>query len=395
MDLPPIEKRFTAIYENAPTGIFETTAKGDLLSVNPACARLFGYDSADAMLTALHNEGLHRLLVEPEILDRIFRELRDGSETVDVTTDYRRCGGAVFTGLLRLVPAFSDKKSAVLHATGFLEDITREKQQEAEERFRREQLIQTDKLASLGILVSGLAHEINNPNHMILTAASTLSGMIYDIEKAIDNHVQTHGGFKVGRMDWADAGPWLPQLTSSIREGAERIRYIVNELREFASQDTETETAAVNLNAVVESAITLMSNIIRKSTNHFHTDYSPDPPLVRANYRRLEQVIVNLLQNACEALTAPGQKITVTTRLDKETQRIVLRIRDEGCGIGPEALARLGAPFFTTKRSRGRAGLGLAIACSILEEYHAAIHVDSEPGEGTAIAIHFPPAQSP
>ncbi|RPJ18495.1 MAG: GHKL domain-containing protein [Desulfobacteraceae bacterium] len=182
----------------------------------------------------------------------------------------------------------------------------------------------------------------------------------------------------------------IPKLFSGILEGSERIRQIVADLKDYVRPDTSDLTQSVNLNSVIHSALSLLSNMVRKSTDRFSLDLEKDLPSVKGNFQRLEQVVINLVQNACQALPDRKKAIRVSTRWDEVNGSVVLQVQDEGVGIPPENLTRITDPFFSTRHDSGGVGLGLAISSRIIKEQGGTLNFASEPGIGTKAEVFLP-----
>ena len=146
----------------------------------------------------------------------------------------------------------------------------------------------------------------------------------------------------------------------------------------------------IDLNHSVEKAVGLLANLIKKSTRNFHTHLASPLPLIRGNAQRIEQVIINLLVNACQALTRHDQEITVTTGHWDHEDQVYVEISDQGAGIPAEVLGQIKDPFFTTKREEGGTGLGLAISDKIVQDHGGRMEFESEPGRGTTVRIILP-----
>jgi len=179
-------------------------------------------------------------------------------------------------------------------------------------------------------------------------------------------------------------------MLASVDADARRVRDIVADLKDFAREKPPEMNDRVDVNEVVKKAIGLASNLIRKSTKRFTADYAPDVPAFKGNAQRVEQVVINLVVNACQALTVDDQKVAVTTHWDRETDRVVITVRDDGAGIPPEVVQRLTDPFFTTKRDDGGTGLGLAISDKIVQDHGGSLTFDSTPREGTTVRVTVP-----
>jgi polar amino acid transport system substrate-binding protein len=144
----------------------------------------------------------------------------------------------------------------------------------------------------------------------------------------------------------------------------------------------------VDLNSVINSALSLLSNMVKKSTDRFSLAADQKLPLVKGNFQRLEQVLINLIQNACQAL--PNRKRGITVSTCRDGGHVVLSVEDEGIGITPETLPRIMDPFFSTKHDSGGVGLGLAISSTIVKQHGGEMRFISEPGKGTRAEVILP-----
>ena len=269
--------------------------------------------------------------------------------------------------------------------------VTREKKR-AEEKtlLKQEQLFQAAKMVSLGTLVSGVAHEINNPITSVMLNAPNLTRMWEAMLPILDRHHAQHGDFRVGATVYSRVRDRVPQMLSSISDDARRVRDIVADLKDFARDNPSEMRDDVDLNNVVNKAIGLTANLIKKSTKHFSLVCHPDLPTLLGNAQRIEQVIINLVVNACQALPDAGRSVTVTTGYEAEKKQIILSVKDQGEGIDANALKRLTDPFFTTKREQGGTGLGLAISDRIVRDHSGSMVFESTPGKGTTVRVTFP-----
>ena len=283
-----------------------------------------------------------------------------------------------------------DENNRAVRMTGTHLDISGRIAAEEEARRRQEQLRQADKMISLGILVSGIAHEINNPNHFIMSHVAPLMKVWQSISPILSEYHLANGDFAVAGMNYTEAQANVPAMLEAIQEGSVRIKTIVDELRDYAREQPISGIESVQINRVIRSAVTLLSNMIKRSTNCFDVEYGEEIPKLRGNYQRLEQVTINLIQNACESLTHPDQRVHVKTGYLTESHEVIIEIRDEGTGIPETALSHITDPFFTTKRDSGGTGLGLSISSNIVHEHCGVIAFRSEPGHGTTATVRLP-----
>lgn len=253
----------------------------------------------------------------------------------------------------------------------------------------QDKLIQADKMASLGILVSGVAHEINNPTALVLLNAPILREAFSDALVVLEDHYCRNGDFPLGGLPYSRMRGEIPKLVDEVQDGARRIRRIVEDLKDFSRRDDATVSTLFELNPVVEAALRLVEPMIRKRTDDVTLALAPALPRVCGSPQRLEQVVINLVLNACQALPESAGAIAVATRHDAATGEILLEVCDNGVGIPSEHLPHLTDPFFTTKRESGGTGLGLSICAGIVEKHGGTLTFASRPGE-TVVTVRLP-----
>lgn len=269
--------------------------------------------------------------------------------------------------------------------------VTREKKMAEEaSQLKQEQLFQAAKMVSLGTLVSGVAHEINNPITSVILNAPNLGIMWSAMLPILDGHCKEHGDFQVGATAYSKIRDRIPQLLSGIADDARRVRDIVTDLKDFARDNPSEMRDQVDLNEVVDKAVGLTTNLIKKSTRRFQLNGNPRLPAFLGNAQRVEQVVINLIVNACQALPAPDRSVSVTTDFDLLRRQIVLTVVDEGEGIDEKAMKQITDPFFTTRREKGGTGLGLAISHRIVRDHGGTLHFTSAPDKGTTVHVIFP-----
>ncbi len=253
-------------------------------------------------------------------------------------------------------------------------------QLETRVRELEQRLVHADKLACIGQMSAGIAHEVNNPVAYVLANLTSLSDLLDDLASA---HLD-----EAGKQALSGAREILSDCTG----GMERIRRVVSDLKVFSRAEYD-HVEQVDLNGIVESACQLAANEVRHRAR-LVVDVG-DVPRVLGDASKLTQVIVNLLINAAQAIEsgdASNHRITVETRL--EAGDVVLRVRDTGCGISAELLPRIFEPFVTTKpRDRGT-GLGLWLVHEIVRLHEGSISVDSVLGQGTTFEVRMPAGRS-
>ncbi|MFT4609710.1 MAG: two-component system NtrC family sensor kinase [Cellvibrionaceae bacterium] len=252
------------------------------------------------------------------------------------------------------------------------------------------QLIQADKMASLGVLVTGVAHEINNPTGTLLLNLPLLKDAWRDSNIILEKHYQEFGDFSMAGLKYSRLKDELPIILDEMTGGATRIKHIVEDLKDFARHDDLDSDVPLNINDVVATAIRLVGTKIRKSTHNFSVSYENGLPDICVNAQRIEQIIINLILNACQALTNVNQQVSVITSYAKQDKKIMISIIDEGSGIDESNVKRLTDPFFTTKRAHGGTGLGLSISSTIASAYGGKLIFNSQKDIGTEVTLELP-----
>ncbi len=271
-----------------------------------------------------------------------------------------------------------------------LRDITERKASEEKDRQALQRLTQADKLTTLGVLLAEMAHEIVSPNQTIASNAALLARACPDLVTVLEQYRLANGGFLIGGLDDLEFRQVFPRLLEDLQSCAKRIEGIIQNLRSFAREDPFPVLRRLGLNEVVRSAVELLARHLRQATERFALELAPDLPEITGNAPRLEQVVVNLILNACQALPDRSRSVAVRTAATADRRQALLEVSDQGVGIPPEHLNRLQEPFFTTRRAAGGTGLGLFIVKTIVAEHGGRLDFSSPPGKGTRVTVSLP-----
>ncbi len=263
-------------------------------------------------------------------------------------------------------------------------------QQIEERKLAEETAVRNARLASLGTLAAGVAHEINNPNNAINFAAATITRLWGDFITHLNEFRQANGDFAVCGLEADEAMQTMSDLVAELGKNSQRIAAIITNLKHMARGDMENLDQDVDVNAALTSAVEILRNTIKKHTDGFSMELMEEPPIIKGNVQQLEQVFINLIQNALESLPRRDGKVTVSTRQAENHNGVCVIVRDEGVGINAEQLDLITKPFFTTKGDSGGTGLGLSIAKTILNNHRCALEFTSTPGEGTVATVCLP-----
>jgi PAS domain S-box-containing protein len=362
------EDRLTqALLQSATEGIILVDASGRITLVNRAAERMFGYAR-----TELLGQTLEVLLPERTRAGHVghrtgyFAGPRVRPMGIGIDLAGRRRDGTEFPVEISL--SYVDTADGML-AMAFITDITERKRAEAELRQQRETLYQSEKMAALGTLSAGIAHEMNNPLGIITTRIEVM------LLEAEGQHLP----------------PQVVEDLQVLHRASQRVARIAASLRSFARQ-SPGERGAVDLNAVVEETLLLMQKPLAADNIRIFTTLAGGLPPVHGDANALHQVLMNLLTNAREAMTGGGEIHVETALMAERPGWIRLTVADTGPGIPPETMSRIFDPFFTTKR--GGTGLGLSVTYGIIEDHGGRVEVQSPPGGGTTFTLGFPAMSS-
>ncbi len=266
-------------------------------------------------------------------------------------------------------------------------DIGEKKLLEAETEKHQKQIQQAGKLASLGLLVAGVAHEINNPNAFISVNIPYIRQYFYEIFPILDEYYTKHPGFKIGKVPYDIFKDDVSDLLNDLREGTDRINRIVNDLKDFAKVDLEIKYEECNLTTIIETSLRLLANQVKSKNAIVVFDHSKNV-LVFGDAHKLGQVMINVLVNAVEAVKQGKGKIEITY-VEKAEGDLVCRVSDNGHGISAKEIEKVFDPFYTTKGATGGTGLGLSVSRSIMESMGHGISIESEEKIGTTVSLIF------
>ena len=360
------EERYRNFFEDDLTGDFMSTPDGEIMSCNPAFARIFGFASVgEAMAYNANN-----LFPVPEERETFMRLLNHEKKLEYYEVEYLRRDGSPVYCVENAVGIF-DTSGNLTQIKGYIFDESKRKSLE-------KQLIQAQKLESLGTLASGIAHDFNNILCIVLGYATLLTRQTSDPEN-----------MKLS----------IETVVKACRRGAA----LVNQLLTFARK-AEPELTLVKLNDSVIEISKLLSETITK-TIVINLDLEQELPAISADATQMHQVLLNLCVNARDAMPNGGT-LTIATHLQQSDvvrkkfpnvaarQYVALIVRDAGVGMDEKTRSRIFEPFFTTKEIGKGTGLGLSVVFGIMESHKGYIAVDSEPGKGTTFYLYFPVPES-
>jgi PAS domain S-box-containing protein len=257
------------------------------------------------------------------------------------------------------------------------------------------QFIQNEKLASLGLLIAGVAHEINNPNNFIYFNTPILRSYLQFILPIVDEYASMHPELRVFGRSYSGFREDCFKLLDNIEHGSIRINQIVGNLREFARERGRGEWRQIDLKQIVEKSLSICLGRIKKSVKTVEIDTQKGLPLLFTDPIAIEQIIINLLINAAQAADKDNSLIRMTITEQSEPQNnIILEVNDNGCGMDAKTMKKIFDPFFTTKTVGVGTGLGLSISHRLVTELGGHIEVESEVSKGSTFRVVLPVTSS-
>ncbi len=357
VELHNSEQRFRTITESLPV-LINTSREGRILYASPPAAELLRLSPEQ-----LRQRDVQEFIVSPDDYQALIKQLRETGKLVDFELTVRRGDGSTFAAATTSQRIIYDGHNALVST---LTDLSQRKAAEAEIARQRDALHQAEKLSALGSLLAGVAHELNNPLAIVL-------GQAHQLEREISQ-------------------PASLQRASRIRAAAERCARIVKNFLAMARQ-RPAERCPVDLNTLIGSALELTDYGLRANDIQVTRDLDPQLPLLQADPDQFNQLLLNLIVNAQQALmTRPvPRRLTLTTRCTGDPPMIELTVTDNGPGIPAEIRSRIFEPFFTTKPVGMGTGVGLSLCHGIVSAHDGEIQAMDAPDGGARIVIRLPP----
>jgi len=371
------EERYRVLFEGSATGILMANVENKQFDyANPSICRMLGYTKEE--LTRLGIADIHPKDALEHVVAEFEAQMRGEKILASALPCLRKDGTVFYADIISAALVSSGKSWGV----GFFDDITERKQAEEKLKDVRKKLVQSDKLAAVGLMAAGVAHEINNPLAVIMSSIQMLLERIKKEGAAnIDSNIYTKA------LDMTE-------------RATNRCRKIVAGLLVF-SAPARFQLDPIDIREVVEESLDILKDQIKAHKVKIIRDFASHLPLLKADKYKLGGVFSNLITNACDAMPEGGQ-LKITTRLsqprtealreavDEARKTVEIEFSDTGEGISEENMIRIFDPFFTTKDTNKGTGLGLSICYGIIKEHGGFIDVKSEKGKGTTFIVALP-----
>jgi two-component system, NtrC family, sensor kinase len=352
-DLSASERKYRRIFEASQDMILVVAPTGAILDINAAGRKMLAIEEHQAVIEAMVLQDFLQDAAEWAVLQETFREqgfVANGEASM------KRRDGTYFDALLSATATLEETSGEMDMIHFLVKDVS---QRKAMQR----QLLQADKLASIGQLASGIAHEINNPLGMIL-------GYTQLLIRTEPEGTQRHEDLR------------------TIEKHARTCKTIVGDMLSFA-RSTQTRKELSRLHSVIDEVVNVLQHHFAQDQVAIEKHYDDHVPLLVLDKEKIKQVLMNLLMNAKHAIGKSGA-IRLTTHYAPKAQQVLLEVVDSGCGIEPQHLSRIFDPFFTTKATGEGTGLGLSVSYGIVRDHDGDIMVTSEPGKGSIFTVILP-----
>lgn len=297
------------------------------------------------------------------------------------------------TMLVTMITDITEKKRLEDKLVDYQRKLERKVAERAEElRIKHQQLLQSEKMAALGYLISGIAHEISNPSNFISFNLPVLEKYWMAIAPALEEYCANHPGWRVAGLPCREFRQDFESLLLDLKEGVERLNRIASQLKNYAKSGIGAGKTPLDINSVVEESVAFCRKYLKNWVKDVEVCLAPDLPAVVGDAGKLSQVFMNLLINAAKAAGKDDGRIRVTSVHEDRERRLAVIVSDNGRGMDRQTMEKIFDPLFTTRAEQGGCGLGLSVSLGIVREHGGFIEVRSAPGRGSSFKVCLPEA---
>ena len=380
------------LLDQAPESIMAADKHGRILYWGKGAAQLYGWSPMEMM-----GQSLESLFPDDDPMGwkDLFNQVFDTGH-YSGRVCHKRKDGSVFWTDSRMAP-IAGVSGGIAGVMSIERDITETLEVERKLSESQQQLFQSQKMETLGTLVSGVAHEINNPVSLLMFNVPLLRKVWQDFRPVFKNIVRQDPEKKYGGLSLKYLEKKLGRLLSDMELAASRIARIVESLKHFSRRSDITEKQPMSLNTAVLNALKIGKTFIRKSSVKLELNLDPSIGPMEGNIQAVEHIVLNLVTNAIQATDQGGGRIVIQTGYNKDAKTVFLKVSDNGKGIDPALTDRLFEPFVTSRQTEGGSGLGLSITYNLVKIHDGTISFKSRADNGTVFLVNFPacPAKSP
>ncbi|RJP84283.1 MAG: hybrid sensor histidine kinase/response regulator [Desulfobacteraceae bacterium] len=381
------EEKYRQLFEKETDSVMVFDAETSMFEdVNVAALNLFGYSEKEFL-------GLKAIDIfagKEKKIKAIQAAIENGAKRNKIFfSRFVKKDGSIFHGAIYAGSFFSKGRVKIF---GAVRDITEKKETEEKLRKSQEQLIQAQKLEALGILVAGVAHEINNPINLIMLNVPLLKKVWHDCIPFIEKNAKLNPDIKYGGLTYDFLNENMDQLINDMDMAAKRVESIVSRLKDFARKSSFIDKSEMSINDAVNNSLRLAQSTLTKSKIAVKLNLSAEVPRFKGHLQSIEQIILNLIINAIEAIDHDRGEVIISTGYHKKDDSIYLSVKDNGAGMAQSDLKKIFDPFFTRKQTKGGTGLGLSVSYSLVKAHDGEFLCTSTEGEGSLFTVNLPVA---
>ena len=363
-----------SVLDSFPEAAFVIDKSGKIIVANDVSTRTLDIKEGGQILDSTIRKYLSFTETEKDLFDTLF------------TSEEARTYESIYNGkiLRHLLYPVLNKRGETIYLVSLSFDITAR-------RYMEMQFIQREKLASIGYLASGIAHEINNPNNFISFNIPILRDYVKDILPIVDEYAEHHEEFEPSNMKYPEFREDLFRILLNIEHGSQRITHTVSLLRDFSRKEEKISISQVDIKNVFEKALVISRGKIKRLVKTVKIDVPEGMPRIPSDEQVIEQIVINLLINAAHAVCEENAVVELRARVGKSPQdRFIIEINDNGVGMDAEMKMKAFEPFFTTKPRGEGTGLGLSLCQTLASVLKGKIEFESEPGKGSTFRLVLP-----
>lgn len=376
------EERYALAAQAAKVGVWDFNLVLETGYIDPNCKALLGYKDDELS----NDPAVWRELIHPEDRRRVEESLHTCIEgrSTEVACEHRMLHRDKSNRwILARGCLIRNDEGRPQRLIGTAVDITERKRLE-------DMLYQAQRMEALGTLVAGFFHEINNPLNLIMFNIPIIKRIWADVLPVLGERAALEPGKTYGGLSFEMIEENLDQLLTDMDLAADRMAETLKRLKDFAQKSSLADVKPVQLNTAVHNALRLAQTTIRKSGVKVELDLTENLPIIQGHLQNLEQMILNLLLNAVQAIDHDQGRIKIKTLWDEPEQQVVLKVEDNGRGVDPALADRIFDPFVSNKQSQGGTGLGLSVTYRLVQAHGGRIDFQSRPGEGTIFSVSLP-----
>ncbi|MDJ0762809.1 MAG: PAS domain S-box protein [Myxococcota bacterium] len=374
------EKRYRTIFDTAGTGMISFGNDGLITLANEEWTKLSGYSIEE---TVGKMTWMPFFTEESLVKMKTYHKMRSEDPNAvpkAYEAQFIDRWGKVHDGIIniQLVPG-------TLQRVASFQDLT-------ELKLAQHEMYRADKMAALGQIIAGVAHEINNPNNFIFFNLPILRKYIEAIRPMLDHHVEEDPELRILNMPYETFLEDIYKLLENMEHGSRRITGIVSELKTYVRSEEDENNRLGSVGPVIDRVMALVGKQVRKTVKRFDIEVEPDLPRLNMNPGKIEQVLINLIINAGQAADKEDSyvKLSARSRELNGNLGVEIAVEDNGTGIPEEIRGQIFEPFFTSKGRETGTGLGLSISQRIVEEHGGKISLSSRTGQGAIFTIFLP-----